>query len=193
MRHTLVHLPIHRQGICQAFGQWKLHQPTGTLTGMAPCRCHDFTGFVFEVDTVSGFYNMADATCLRPRYLQSCELSRAFSAETSSDDPQMLFQDVSCLLIHLGLWYWEYGLLIGYGFALVYAVQIQEVSELIAPFGSFWAFLIHAVISCHLLSSPFCFLHLSALIRQGLFLLGGFVSGSQLPSSSFRLTSAVLV
>jgi len=35
-----------------------------------------------QVDTVSGFYNMADATCL---------------------------------------WYWEYGLLIGYGFALVYA------------------------------------------------------------------------
>lgn len=35
-----------------------------------------------QVDTVSGFYNMADATCL---------------------------------------WYWQYGLLIGYGFALVYA------------------------------------------------------------------------
>ena len=34
---------------------------------------------------------------------------------------------------------------------------------------------------------------LTGLMRQGLFLLGGFVSGSQLPSFSFRLTSAVLV
>jgi lipid-A-disaccharide synthase-like uncharacterized protein len=37
----------------------------------------------------------------------------------------------------LGLWYWQYGLLIGYGFALVYAVWSQDVKEVVKA-GSLW-------------------------------------------------------
>ena len=45
---------------------------------------------------------MADATCLRPSVVREVLILSRFC--------------------NSGLWYWEYGLLIGYGFALIYAV-----------------------------------------------------------------------